>query len=185
MKKVNLMNQRNKRKRKRVHETSDSEESDHDKSEVKSSDESELDVSSREKLEISVFWSVQRSFIAKQLPDTDKIAVDEFYAVVWQQPSTYYWGKVLKIFRLDVSGQITDVELKFMHRKTITSIPEKVTWDWPSKDDICTVKVNRVFMGPSRPNLHKSRFSFKDEQATYDRYSQVGEKKYPGFEGKK
>lgn len=57
------------------------------------------------------------------------------------------------MFREDELSHVTHVEFKFMHQKTLTSVPKYVTWDWPSTDDICTVKVTHIFMGPSQPNL--------------------------------
>ena len=46
-----------------------------------------------------------------------------------------------------------------------------VTWERPSKDDICIIKVTQLFIGPCKPNLLKTGFKFIDEPETYNRYT--------------
>ena len=38
---------------------------------------------------------------------------------------TYYWGKVLKIFFSEKEGDVLDVEVSFLKKKTISSNPKE------------------------------------------------------------
>ena len=54
----------------------------------------------------------------------------------------------------------------FLHRKTISSMPEKITWQWPPVEDKHLIDVDYIFMGPCSPDLLKNgSYKFHDVKA--------------------
>ncbi|CAK8683686.1 unnamed protein product [Clavelina lepadiformis] len=45
--------------------------------------------------------------------EINKKQVEKYFAVFWEKPKTYYWGKLLKVFRDEIDGKIEQAEFKF------------------------------------------------------------------------
>ncbi|KAK3882504.1 hypothetical protein Pcinc_013120 [Petrolisthes cinctipes] len=56
----------------------------------------------------------------QELPKENEIKEGMYYAVMYDRPSTYYWGKILKVFHNDEDSQDNKVEVTFM-KKTVPS----------------------------------------------------------------
>ncbi|CAK8688497.1 unnamed protein product [Clavelina lepadiformis] len=103
--------------------------------------------------------------------EINKKQVVKYFAVFWEKPKTYYWGKLLKVFRDEVDGKIEQVEFKFWDKKSTSE--DAVYWDWQTKEDIDTVTVENCFWGPSTAVLTsvgraKSYFGFAEEEEHSD-----------------
>lgn len=97
----------------------------------------------------------------------DDDSVNRYYAVIYTAPKKqYYWGKVTKVFSDDEEFAVNRVEMTFLHRKTLSSMPEKITWQWLSVEDKHMVDVEYIFMGPCSPDiLKKGGYKFDDVKA--------------------
>ncbi|CAK8682257.1 unnamed protein product [Clavelina lepadiformis] len=71
--------------------------------------------------------------------EINKKQVGKYFAVFWEKPKTYYWGKLLKVFRDEVDGKIEQAEFKFWDKKSTSE--DAVYWDWQTKEDIDIVTV--------------------------------------------
>lgn len=105
--------------------------------------------------------------------EINKNQVGKYFAVFWEKPKTYYWGKLLKVFRDEVDGKIQQAEFQFLHKKSTSE--DAVYWDWPTKEDIDIVKVENCFWGPSTAVLTsvgraKSYFGFAEEEEVKDKF---------------
>lgn len=98
------------------------------------------------------------------------MSVNKYYAVYYAEPRvTYYWGKVLKVFSSDVESPISQVEMRFLKKKTISSSPAQ--WRWVEineveKDAIGIVNAQFILHGPALPDITKGLFKFDDPGAS-------------------
>ena len=53
--------------------------------------------------------------------------IGKYFAVYWNNPQPYYWGKLEKLFRDDVDQQAEKAEFKFLHKKS--GIDGEICWD--------------------------------------------------------
>ena len=97
----------------------------------------------------------------------DDDAINKFFAVYYTEPKKqYYWGKVLKVFSDDEDLPVKSLEMTFVHRKYLSSMPETLTWHWPAVEDKSIIDEQYVFMGPCRPDLLKNgAYRFDDRKA--------------------
>ncbi|CAK8690745.1 unnamed protein product [Clavelina lepadiformis] len=75
--------------------------------------------------------------------EINKKQVGKYFAAFWEKPKTYYWGKLLKVFRDEVDGKIEQAEFKFWDKKSTSE--DAVYWDWQTKEDIDIVTVENCF----------------------------------------
>ena len=141
---------------------SDSDDSDSDSSSVLS------DVDDISTLQKTINSALHRQEISNELPKQSEIKEDLFYAVYWDKPSTYYWGKVSKLFREDKDDVVNEVEMKFLKRATPSSNPSALRWDWPKDSDIDIVNVSHIIAGPTKPHIEdkvrgKQYYYFNEE----------------------
>ena len=72
----------------------------------------------------------------------------------------------MKVFSEDEDLPVKTVEIKFLNRKILSSIPEQMTWHWPKAEDKDIIEVKYIFMGPCTPDLLKNgAFKFDDVKA--------------------
>ncbi|CAK8678802.1 unnamed protein product [Clavelina lepadiformis] len=105
--------------------------------------------------------------------EINKKQVGKYFAVFWEKPKTYYWGKLLKVFRDEVDGKIEQAEFKFWDKKSTSE--DAVYWDWQTKEDIDIVTVENCFWGPSTAVLTsvgraKSYFGFAEEEEVKEKF---------------
>ncbi|CAK8690808.1 unnamed protein product [Clavelina lepadiformis] len=105
--------------------------------------------------------------------EINKKQVGKYFAVFWEKPKTYYWGKLLKVFRDEVDGKIEQAEFKFCDKKSTSE--DAVYWDWQIKEDIDIVNVENCFWGPSTAVLTsvgraKSYFGFAEEDEVKEKF---------------
>lgn len=92
--------------------------------------------------------------------------IGKFYAVLYTEPRTYYWGKLLKLFSDDEDTAVTKAELDFLKRDFISSDVAQQTWKERAVKDISIVSVLTMFYGPVKPTLNRgSSFQFPDKLA--------------------
>ena len=61
-----------------------------------------------------------------EMPKLTRESEGKYFAVYYTEPRvTYYWGKVLRTFSIE-EGEVSEVELNFLKKKTIGSDPK----DW-------------------------------------------------------
>jgi len=92
--------------------------------------------------------------------------IGKYFAVYWNNPRTYYSGKLEKLFRDDVDQQAEKAEFKFLHKKS--GIDGEICWDWPTTEDIDIVDTASCFWGPALAKLKSGRrgrsyFVFEEE----------------------
>ena len=63
------------------------------------------------------------------MPTPRDIKTGYFYAVHWDRPSTYYWGKVLELIREEEESDVEKVEMKFLKRAFPSSNPSALRGD--------------------------------------------------------
>lgn len=97
----------------------------------------------------------------------DDDSVNRYSAVIYTDPKKqYYWGKVTKVFSDDEELPVNKVEMMFLHHKTLSSMPEKITWHWPPEEDKHVADIEYIFMGPCSPDLLKNgSYKFDDVKA--------------------
>ena len=103
-----------------------------------------------------------------------KLEVGKYFAVYWENPRTYYWGKLLKVFRDDIDGEPEKAEFKFLHKRS--AIDGKVYWDWPTTEDIDIVDTANCFWGPAIAILTsgtrgRSYFVFEEENEVQEKFA--------------
>lgn len=85
------------------------------------------------------------------MPKEKDIEKGMFYAVYYDKPSTYYWGRVEKTFQETEDSEVTQAEIKFLKRSVPSSNPRGLRWDWPLEDDVDIIEVSRILAGPAKP----------------------------------
>ncbi|XP_018020256.1 uncharacterized protein LOC108676651 [Hyalella azteca] len=97
----------------------------------------------------------------------DDDAVGKYVAVLYTDPkTTYFWGKITKVFSNDENSNVTDIEVDFLQKKTITSDPSSWTWDNKRQKEIQIISIEYVLFGPVCPNFKNKFFQFPDVEAT-------------------
>ena len=46
--------------------------------------------------------------------------IGKSYAVFWPKPKAYYWGRLIKVFSLDIEDDANEVEIDFL-KKVVNS----------------------------------------------------------------
>ena len=46
--------------------------------------------------------------------------IGKYYAVFWPKPKAYYWGRLIKVFSLDIEDDANEVEIDFL-KKVVNS----------------------------------------------------------------
>lgn len=63
-------------------------------------------------------------------------SINKYFAMIYTDPKKHhYWRRVTKVFSDDEELPVNKVEVVFPHRKTLSSMPEKITWQWPPVED--------------------------------------------------
>lgn len=58
------------------------------------------------------------------------------------------------------------VEMVFLRCKTLSSMPEKITWDWPPVENKRIVDIKYIFIGPcTHVMLKNGSYRFDDAKA--------------------
>lgn len=97
----------------------------------------------------------------------DDADVGKYVAVYFSNPKPqYYWGKVIKTFSTDEDTDVTQVEIDFLKKKTISSNPSDWTWTDQKVKEIIVVDTKFLIYGPVIPDIRKNIFIFPDVQAT-------------------
>lgn len=122
--------------------------------------------------EATVEIEAQRSKFIEDRDVTTSVQIDDesinkYFAVVYTEPKKqHYWGKVTKVFSEDDELPVNKVEMVFLRRKTLSSMPEKITWQWPPVEDKHIIDTDYIFMGPCSPDLLKNgSYRFDDVKA--------------------
>jgi len=94
--------------------------------------------------------------------------------VYWNNPRTYYWGKLEKLFRDDVDQQAEEAEFKFLSRKS--GIDGEICWDWPTIEDRDIVDTANCFWDPALANLKSARrgrsyFVFEEQDKVQEKFA--------------
>ncbi|KAG0716223.1 hypothetical protein GWK47_010229 [Chionoecetes opilio] len=129
-------------------------------------------------LDKTIKAALGRKELLQELPKESEIKEDMFYAVWYDRPSTYYWGKVLKLFSDDDDSEVKEVEITFMKKCMPSSNPDQLRWDWPQVDDKDIVDVSRLLAGPAKPVVEdkvrgKALLYFREEGQAYARFKNV------------
>lgn len=144
-----------------------------------------LDDTNMTTLEMTVKASLEHKFLHDKLPKRSDVKEGTFYAVFWDKPCTYYWGKVVKIFKDDDdNGDVTEVEMTFLKRSVPSSDPQCLRWDWPKVPDVDVVSVSHLLAGPAQPHLEmkvrgKQNFYFVEEAQADDCFKTVMRHGFP------
>lgn len=116
----------------------------------------------------------------KELDDHNK---NKFFAFMYKNPKTYYWGQLVHVFCDDADDDATDVQVKFLKRLNNTSDPTNLVWDWPAIQDGGIIGAKRCFFGPATPEIKKlsatsrrSGYSFPCEAAVNARFEEIAKK---------
>ena len=80
--------------------------------------------------------------------------------------SHYYWGKVTKVFSRDEDTDVTEVEVDFLQKKTISSDPSAWTWTEKKVKEVLVVETKFIIYGPVTPDIRKNIFTFPVVQGT-------------------
>ncbi|KAK3858093.1 hypothetical protein Pcinc_035690 [Petrolisthes cinctipes] len=129
-------------------------------------------------LDKTVKAALGRKELQQELPKENEIKEGMYYAVMYVRPSTYYWGKILKVFRDDENREDNKVEVTSMKKAVPSSNPQELRWDWPQVDDIDIVEVSHLLVGPAKPVVEdkvrgKAQLYFREEQQAYFRFKNV------------
>lgn len=140
-----------------------------------SSDLSDIDDENQDRLKKTVSRSLRRKELRAMLPEKKDIEKDMFYAVYYDKPCSYYWGRVEKILKETEDSEVSEVEMKFLKRSVPSSDPKCLRWDWPLMSDCEIVPVSHIFGGPATPTVeNKSRgkplFYFTEELKVFEMF---------------
>ena len=72
------------------------------------------------------------SLLTFSIAELDDFNVGKYFAVYWLNPKAYYWGKLLKVFSIDVDSDANEVETQFLKKVQNSTDPSQVNWDWPA-----------------------------------------------------
>lgn len=105
-------------------------------------------------------------------------SIGKLYAVYYTNPTlVYYWGRVLKTFSYDEGGDAESVELKFYHKKTLSSEAKQQTWILPAREDVSQVPAKCIFFGPvEEPSCRKGIYIFQNDVRAIAAFNAVKQK---------
>ena len=104
---------------------------------------------------------------SRPLCSIDDADVHKYVAVYYSDPKPqYYWGKLTKVFSTDEDTDVTEVEVDFLQKKTISSDPSAWTWVEKKVKEVLVIDVKFIVFGPVVPEIKKNVFTFPDVQAT-------------------
>lgn len=140
-----------------------------------SSDLSDIDDENQDRLKKTVSRSLRRKELRAMLPEKKDIEKDMFYAVYYDKPCSYYWGRVEKILKETEDSEVSEVEMKFLKRSVPSSDPKCLRWDWPLMSDCEIVPVSHIFGGPATPIVEnkscgKPLFYFTEELKVFEMF---------------
>lgn len=109
-----------------------------------------------------------------KIPITEE-SVNKWYAAYFTDRNPYYtWGKVKRIFTNDEEDEYAEkVELDFLKKKILSSNPKDVKWQEKPQKEVIIIESRYIFFGPECPDIDKGVFTFKNEVAAYEEFSNI------------
>ena len=105
-------------------------------------------------------------------PEFMEMNIGKFFAVRYDKPKQYYWGKLLNVEFVgdadDESQWECNCELSFLQKKIVSANPEEIRYDWPIVTDMDTVHISRCFYGPAVPIVDGKHLKFDCECVVKD-----------------
>ncbi|MPC89387.1 hypothetical protein E2C01_084331 [Portunus trituberculatus] len=99
--------------------------------------------------EVQASKSTEETDVAASVQIDDE-SISKYFAVVYTEPKKqHYWGKLTTVFTEDDKLVVNKIEMVFLRRKTLSSIPEKITWDWSPVEDRHIVDIDYIFRVPA------------------------------------
>ena len=104
--------------------------------------------------------------------------IGQYYALYWQKPRGYYWGKLLKVFSDDPDDDAHSGEFKFLQWKEWSTDPSRIFYDWPTQEDIELIDAGRCCWGPTQPDvvnigIGKTLLKFESEGQVMDIFKNI------------
>ena len=92
--------------------------------------------------------------------------IHKYVAVYFSHPKPhYFWGKIVKVFSSDEETEVTQVEVDFLQKKTISSDPSAWTWAEKTVKEVLIIDTKFIVFGPLLPDIRKNMFHFPDVEA--------------------
>ena len=99
-------------------------------------------------------------------PTTEDADTYKYVAVYFSHPKPhYFWGKILKVFSSDEETDVTQVEVDFLQKKTISSDPSAWTWAEKTLKEVLIIDAKFIVFGLLLPDVRKNIFRFPDVEA--------------------
>ena len=101
--------------------------------------------------------------ITSPLCSIDALDIGKYVAVFYTDPKPhYYWGKLTKVFATDKDTDVTEVEVDFLQKKTLSSDPSAWTWKDKKVKEVLIVNTKFIVYGPVVPDSKKDVLIFPD-----------------------
>ena len=109
----------------------------------------------------SGIYSEKKKWVCKftiniSIAELDDFNVGKYFAMCWPRPKAYCWGKLLKVFSIDIDSDATEVQIQFFKKVQNSTEPSQVKWDWPATEDKGIVDAKLCFVGPCTTNTTNS-----------------------------
>ena len=112
--------------------------------------------------------------VSFHFPSIEDGDVGRYFAVYYNKPASYYWGKLVKTFSEDPDSANESAEFQFLHKKKLSTAPSEITWEEPKVPDMSIVSAEFVFYGPEDPiETPQKTFKFAGEDDVVLRFKNL------------